>query len=243
MSQDFFKECRDILDEHHDRRERIIKVSRDITASSKKMIFALHRAINQVGGDRTKAKFKEAETKLKEIIALFKKLSVDIQGLNYFRYARSFSGAFEEFVEAVAFHHYLLHEKIITKQEIDSYFEDEENGKWLSVRGEDYILGLGDLTGELMRYAIQIVSSGKYEQAMTICKTLREIDQDFELIASAYLPILHKKMGALRASIKKVEQACYTFQIRGSEYPKEMYMTIIKNHQENYEQQQQQQEE
>ncbi|ORE02613.1 hypothetical protein BCV72DRAFT_180043, partial [Rhizopus microsporus var. microsporus] len=92
-----------------------------------------------------------------------------------------------------------------------------------------------------MRYAIQIVSSGKYEQAMTICKTLREIDQDFELIASAYLPILHKKMGALRASIKKVEQACYTFQIRGSEYPKEMYMTIIKNHQENYEQQQQQQ--
>lgn len=32
-----FEHCRAELDEHHDRRERIIKASRDITASSKKM--------------------------------------------------------------------------------------------------------------------------------------------------------------------------------------------------------------
>jgi hypothetical protein len=32
-----FESFRDELDEHHDRRERIIKASRDITAASKKM--------------------------------------------------------------------------------------------------------------------------------------------------------------------------------------------------------------
>jgi len=32
-----FERFRDELDEHHDRRERIIKASRDITAASKKM--------------------------------------------------------------------------------------------------------------------------------------------------------------------------------------------------------------
>ncbi len=32
-----FEAFRDELDEHHDRRERIIKTSRDITAASKKM--------------------------------------------------------------------------------------------------------------------------------------------------------------------------------------------------------------
>jgi hypothetical protein len=32
-----FEVFRDELDEHHDRRERIIKTSRDITAASKKM--------------------------------------------------------------------------------------------------------------------------------------------------------------------------------------------------------------
>jgi hypothetical protein len=33
------------LDEHHDRRERVIKASRDITALSKKMIFSLQRCV------------------------------------------------------------------------------------------------------------------------------------------------------------------------------------------------------
>lgn len=35
--QDMFAGFRDELDEHHDRRERIIKASRDVTAQSKKM--------------------------------------------------------------------------------------------------------------------------------------------------------------------------------------------------------------
>lgn len=34
---DMFAGFRDELDEHHDRRERIVKVSRDVTAQSKKM--------------------------------------------------------------------------------------------------------------------------------------------------------------------------------------------------------------
>ncbi|KAF4592073.1 translin-associated protein X [Ophiocordyceps camponoti-floridani] len=38
-----FERFRDELDEHHDRRERVIKASRDVTAQSKKMIFALQR--------------------------------------------------------------------------------------------------------------------------------------------------------------------------------------------------------
>lgn len=34
---DMFQGFRDELDEHHDRRERVIKASRDVTAQSKKM--------------------------------------------------------------------------------------------------------------------------------------------------------------------------------------------------------------
>ena len=40
-----FGTFRDELDEHHDRRERIIKTSRDITALSKKIIFSLQRSV------------------------------------------------------------------------------------------------------------------------------------------------------------------------------------------------------
>ena len=34
---DMFEHFRDELDEHHDRKERIVKASRDVTAQSKKM--------------------------------------------------------------------------------------------------------------------------------------------------------------------------------------------------------------
>lgn len=53
---DQFAEFRDELNAHHDSRERLIKLSRDITALSKKLIFALHRI---TVGDRT-AVFKGA---------------------------------------------------------------------------------------------------------------------------------------------------------------------------------------
>ncbi|KAG2204752.1 hypothetical protein INT46_008335 [Mucor plumbeus] len=233
--QTFFTESRNILDSHHDRRERIIKVSRDITALSKKMIFALHRAVQ---ASNNNPNFKEANQRQTEIIALFKKLAIDIQGLNYHRYSRSFSGGFEEFIEAIAFYHFLIHKTVITKDQVDAYFKDEQGQMIIPVKIEDYILGLADFTGELMRYAIYVVSTGKYDQAMIICKLLQKIDLDFDLITTSYLPQLSKKLGALKGSIKKVEQACYTFQIRGSEYPKEMYLTIIKNHQDKYEQEQ-----
>ena len=41
--QSEFEGFRQELDDHQSRRERIIKVSRDITACSKRLIFLLHR--------------------------------------------------------------------------------------------------------------------------------------------------------------------------------------------------------
>ncbi|CAO0789465.1 unnamed protein product [Mucor circinelloides] len=135
-SQAFFTESRNILDSHHDRRERIIKVSRDITALSKKMIFALHRAIQ---ANNNSPNYQEADQRQKEIIALFKKLAVDIQGLHYHRYSRSFSGGFEEFIEAIAFYHFLVHKTVITKEQVDGYFKDEQGQMWVPVKTEDYV--------------------------------------------------------------------------------------------------------
>ena len=46
--QSLFSTFRGELDEHHDRRERVIKASRDITALSKKMYVPLPDRINPV---------------------------------------------------------------------------------------------------------------------------------------------------------------------------------------------------
>ena len=80
-----FTQIRDKLDAHYDRKERLIKISRDITASSKKMIFSLQR----VQGDVTalpKGIQKDVEVREKEIQGLFEKAKPDVQGADAYRY-------------------------------------------------------------------------------------------------------------------------------------------------------------
>ena len=84
-----FTKIRDKLDAHYDRRERLIKISRDITALSKKMIFSLQRIQGDV--DSLPAGIqKQVDQQEGEIKNLLKKAEKDIQGANAYR-SSSFS--------------------------------------------------------------------------------------------------------------------------------------------------------
>ena len=79
-----FTRIRDKLDAHYDRRERLIKISRDITSLSKKIIFSLQR----VQGDVTSLPAgiqKEVEQREGEIKKLLDKALPDLQGANAYR--------------------------------------------------------------------------------------------------------------------------------------------------------------
>ncbi|KAJ3207764.1 hypothetical protein HK099_000201 [Clydaea vesicula] len=65
----------------NDKRERVIKVCRDITILSKRTIFLLHR-ITQT--DRNVV-LTESETKLNELKVLFLRVSNELQGNSYHR--------------------------------------------------------------------------------------------------------------------------------------------------------------
>merc|ERR1712224_542509 len=73
----------------------------------------------------------------------------------------------------------------------------------------EYILGLADLTGELMRMAIHSVGAGEVDTAFSLCSFMREIHQEI-LQQGATTRDLRQKINVLYASIKKVETACYT---------------------------------
>jgi len=120
--QQAFIAFRDEIDDHNDRRERLIKSSRDVTSLSKKVIFLLHRfdvkdfASAEPSGKARKL-FSEAETKLEEIISLLRQAAVN-EGLGFVeapgqqldastrmlrshRYERNIGGGLEEFVSSV----------------------------------------------------------------------------------------------------------------------------------------------
>lgn len=97
-TREIFEGFRAELDEHHDRRERLVKLSRDVTALSKKMSFLLHRSVvtpGAVAAELMRASvtqqrnpqgiISQAEAKNAEILDLLKQAAPDLQDGNMVR--------------------------------------------------------------------------------------------------------------------------------------------------------------
>ncbi|KAI9846938.1 MAG: hypothetical protein M1838_001101 [Thelocarpon superellum] len=155
-----FEAFRDELDEHHDRRERTIKAARDITALSKKMIFSLQR-IRHLHRQIPKPIAAENAERAATIAKLFTSIVEDVRGINAWRYRRQISGGIQEFVEAVSLEHYLTTQRLISLDEADQRLP-----AGVQLTEDDYVLGLFDLVGELMRFAItSMATSGSLPRA------------------------------------------------------------------------------
>jgi predicted translin family RNA/ssDNA-binding protein len=75
--------------------------------------------------------------------------------------------------------------------------------QFLRVTEEDYLLGVADLTGELMRLAINSIGMGNSAQALDVCHFLRNVKTSYELIN---FPPARKKVNEMRNSLLKVEE-------------------------------------
>ncbi|KAK7488667.1 hypothetical protein BaRGS_00020120 [Batillaria attramentaria] len=96
----------------------------------------------------------------------------------------------------------------------------------VSVPPMEFMLGIADLTGELMRTAIMSVSAGNLDFPIQACKFMRVIHDAFMSYGNTARE-LSKKMWTLQQSLQKVENACYTLQVRGSEIPKHMLAEVF----------------
>ncbi|KAF1941568.1 Translin [Clathrospora elynae] len=178
MFEDFRKE----LDEHHDRRERIIKASRDITASSKKIIFTLQR-VRTIGQSVPQFVTNNNAQYWETIEKQYKSISADLQGLNAYRYSHNITGGNQEFMEALSFQHYLETQSLISYDEAKSSVAkmSGEAGP-VAFTPEDYVLGICDMTGELMRFSVtSMATSGKLpcgKQAKSNKRIKQDTDQD-----------------------------------------------------------------
>ncbi|KAL4758385.1 translin family protein [Aspergillus foveolatus] len=229
-----FEGFRDELDQHHDRRERLIKISRDITALSKKIIFSLQR-VRTAGAPIPQSILKDVQSRFTQINDLFLSASPETQGLNNYRYLRNLSGGIQEFIEALSFKHYLETQTLITREQVTSHLPPD-----ILVTEDDYVMGLFDLTGELMRFAVTSLSAGSHTEddengdglprlppaQAGVVRDLREIRAEFEGVT---IPRRHdyqimrdwgKKAEIMCNSVEKVERAAYGILVRGSERPK-----------------------
>ncbi|WFD33749.1 hypothetical protein MCUN1_000564 [Malassezia cuniculi] len=162
--QHAFEQFRDEIDAYNDKRERLIKLSRDITIQSKKTIFHLHRFdANLVWPYDASANEKlvlEAHEQLNKVYALLHKCGED-EGLasdgaaspEMHRFEKCIGASLEELVEAASFLYFVEHGELMPLEHIQQKLSDGTR-QHIFLSPLRYILGISDLTGELMRFAI-----------------------------------------------------------------------------------------
>ncbi|RMZ72334.1 translin-associated factor [Pyrenophora seminiperda CCB06] len=93
----------------------------------------------------------------------YKNMAADVQGLNAYRYSHNITGGNQEFMEALSFQHYLETQSLISYDEVKSKMAAMSGGSGpIPFTPEDYILGVCDMTGELMRFSVtSMATSGK----------------------------------------------------------------------------------
>lgn len=227
-----FDEFREELDEKHDRNERIVKLSRDVTIESKRVIFTLHRSIGMEDAKKAEI-FREAEEKLNWIrTEKFRQIAEEIKNVEIYQFLKSITWGYQEYIEAVSFLHYLRGGGLLTQETADSEFnfpsEDPEGLELtLSLPTTEFYLGIADLTGELMRLCITSTSRGDLKTPFEVAQFLRSIYTGFLLIGNQGPREMGRKCNVLKSSLEKVERACYTLRVRGSEIPTHMLADVF----------------
>ncbi|XP_016285739.1 translin-associated protein X isoform X1 [Monodelphis domestica] len=238
-----FKLFQQELDTRHDKYERLVKLSRDITVESKRTIFLLHRITSAPDVEEI---MNESESKLEAVRQKIKQVAQELWGEDMYQYHRAITPGLQEYVEAVSFQHFIKTRSLISVDEINKqlvFMSDdtrEENNTissdlndkplctWsLKVTPVDYLLGVADLTGELMRMCINSVGNGDIDTPFEVSQFLRQIYDGFSFIGNTGPYEVSKKLYTLKQSLAKVENACYTLKVRGSEIPKHMLADVF----------------
>lgn len=140
------------------------------------------------------------------------------------------SHGIQEFMEAISFQHYLQTQTLIKLDEASRIISE---GIQLTL--DDYIMGIFDLVGELMRFAITtMATSGSLPGSVeadssterTILMDLWSLRAHLEALdvsssgGSGLGKDIEKKMEVMKTCVNKVETAAYGMTIRGRERPK-----------------------
>lgn len=122
-----FKNHRQELDSRHDKHERLVKCSRDVTIASKRIIFNLQRV---AGASDTEQIFKEADEKFVTVKELLNTIALELEGEDPFLFTRAYSPGVQEYIEALSFAHFLKRKTLISFDQVEAELKfSNEDGK------------------------------------------------------------------------------------------------------------------
>ena len=177
------------MDQSDSDREKVIKKSREVVKVSKQLIYSVHRdEIHKA--EKIKEDIKK---KLKELVELTKEHPE-------LYYSGSIKVAEQEYVEALTFLNFVKDERLMNLDEFE-------------VSGDNYLLGLCDLTGELVRFAINSSIKEKFDVAVKVKEFVTELY--FELSKFNFRNgELRRKYDSIKYDLKKLEDLVFELKMK-----------------------------
>lgn len=142
----------------------------------------------------------------------------EVDESNFYRFHRSFTFGMQEYVEARTFLYYVESQALLGPDEIEKEITDvckQRGNPPLPLDTSDYLLGVADLTGELMRQGVSDSNA-----SFRVVKILSGIEEGMgNLYAEHRLDVkdLSSKIQVLKRSVAKVEKACYNTAVQKAE--------------------------
>ncbi len=187
INKKFIQKLKNDYDGKSSQRRQIVSLANIVLHDSKRVIFSLHR------GDT-----KKAEENLKEIEKILQKLEKNF-GQQRINEEGSYRAGVEEYAEAKMFYF------IITGKKIDKIKE-------INLNFDSYLGGICDTTGELVRYAINQATTGKFAEVEKTKNIINEImEQLVEFDMTGYL---RTKYDQAKGNLRKIEQINYEIRIK-----------------------------
>uniref|UniRef100_A0A8D8MDN4 Translin-associated protein X n=1 Tax=Culex pipiens TaxID=7175 RepID=A0A8D8MDN4_CULPI len=259
-----FREYARELDEKHDRYERIVKCSRDITIESKRIIFLLHTVDSKKNNQAQVCE--EAKNRLHTLCRThFATIAKELHGLDPYQFTRAYTAGMQEFIEAYTFYEYAQSQNIShwkgLQERLRYKIPEPKKGAPVAPAGEkveeeqpdaeaggetmetddppvepaspqkeieiscllspmDFVLGVGDLSGEIMRKCINSLGSGDVQSCFEHCRFMQELYKGFVSVGNPRSRDFNQKLFTLRQSLLKSENVCYNVKVRGGEAAK-----------------------
>lgn len=172
-----FERLRKDIKKIDERRERVIGKSRQIVKLSKLIIYSSQRGDMKNAGRNI--------VKIKREMKALKGINGDVpQG--------SFKVAVQEYVEALCFYEFIKNSKLLTSKE-------------LGVDSENYLLGVCDLTGELVRFGVNSAIKRNFDLAEKVKDFVEDVYGEF-LKIDFRDSALRRKIDSVKWNLKKLEE-------------------------------------
>ena len=162
-------------------REQVIKASRDVLKQAKQLIYAVHR-----NDPQAPALAKALREQKRRLDALARDGAED-EG--------SYRAALEEYAEAIAFLTFHGSGALASRKEI-------------GVHTEDYLAGIADLTGEMVRFAANAIIAGHPEKARQAAQMVEQLYGQF-LQFDFRNGLLRKKSDSIKYNLQRLEEMMY----------------------------------